>query len=90
MGDEVDSNGGFRVSTRELYDMMSRVAASMTSLELQTATRLQALETRVDNVLGENVDLRKRVRGLELKYYGVAAGLVTALITIGARVGGIF
>lgn len=73
-----DSNGGsIRISNRELYDMM-----------LQVRERVQALENRVDNVLGENVSLNKRVRGLELRFYGIGAGLVAAIVVL-LRMGGI-
>lgn len=67
--------GGIRISNRELYDMM-----------VQVRDRTAALENRLDNVLGENVDLRKRVRGLELRFYGIAAGLLAALLIL-AKVG---
>lgn len=69
--------GFIRISNRELYDMMSQVR-----------DRVASLENRVDNVLGENTDLRKRVRALELKSYGIMAGLLGAVVVL-LRVGGI-
>jgi tetrahydromethanopterin S-methyltransferase subunit G len=63
--------GFVRISNRELYDMMTQVR-----------DRVGALENRVDNVLGENVSLGKKVRALELKSYGIMAGLVSALIVL--------
>ncbi len=69
--------GFVRIGNRELYDMM-----------VQVRDRVGQLENRVDNVLGENVDLRKRVRSLELKSYGIMAGLLGALLVL-LRVGGV-
>lgn len=77
MSETDPSNGGIRISNRELYDMATQVR-----------DRVASLENRVDNVLGENVDLRKRVRGLELRFYGIGAGLVAAIIVL-LRLGGI-
>ena len=70
MDGNVPSNG-FRITNRELYDVL-----------LQVRDRVARLESLVDNVLSENVDLRKRVRGLELKFYGILAGLVAATIVL--------
>lgn len=66
-----------RITNREVYDAVVRLERTVASLE-----------NRVDNVLGENVDLRKRTRGLELKFYGILAGLlgsVAAYLTGGVR-----
>ena len=57
-----------RITNREVYDAV-----------VQLRDRVAALENRVDSVLSENVDLRKRTRGLELKFYGILAGLVGAM-----------
>lgn len=57
-----------RVTNREVYDAV-----------MQLRDRVASLENRVDSVLSENVDLRKRTRGLELKFYGILAGLVGAV-----------
>jgi hypothetical protein len=63
-----DENSGYiRISNREIYDAL-----------VQVRDRVGALENRVDHVLGENVELRKRVRGLELRFYGILAGLIGA------------
>lgn len=71
MTDPDATNGGIRISNRELYDML-----------VQLRDRVGSLENRVDAVLGENVDLRKRVRGLELRFYGILAGLVGAIVVL--------
>ncbi len=72
-----EGEGFIRINNRELYDMLTQVR-----------DRVQGLENRVDNVLGENVDLRKRVRALELKSYGIMAGLLGAVLVL-LRAGGI-
>lgn len=70
-------NGSFvRISNREIYDGL-----------LQVRDRLAALERRVDSVLGENVELGKRVRRLELRFYGILAGLVSAVILLLSNLG---
>ena len=63
--------GYVRIGNREIYDIL-----------VQVRDRVSKLEDRVDNVLSENVDLRKRVRGLELRFYGIAAGLLSAIVVL--------
>jgi hypothetical protein len=63
-----NGHGGVRIGNRELYDAIQR-------LEHQVIR----MEGRIDKVLGENVDLGKRVRSMELKMYGILAGLVGTL-----------
>ena len=75
MGDE--PGNGIRISNKELYAMLTDVR-----------DRVLGLENRVDKVLGENVELRKRVRSLELRFYGIAAGLVAAIVVL-LRIGGV-
>lgn len=60
-----------RISNRQIYDELTRLTKAV-----------DRLEGRVDDVLGENVDLRKRVRGLELRFYGIAAGLLAAIVVM--------
>jgi len=75
--DEHTNGGHIRITNREVYDAV-----------LDVKGRVQSLENRVDNVLGENVELRKRVRGLELRFYGVLAGLIGAFaVLLGGPVG---
>ncbi len=66
-----EDNGGIRITNRELYDGYLGVKETVSQLV-----------NRVDDVLGENVELRKRVRGLELKFYGVLAGLLGAITVL--------
>lgn len=66
-----------RITNREIYDAVVQLRADVSSLE-----------NRVDNVLGENVELRKRTRGLELKFYGILAGLVGAVSVLLAGLAG--
>jgi hypothetical protein len=68
---EDTNGGGIRITNREVYDSL---------LKLEKTT--DHLVSRVDYVLGENVELRKRVRGLELKFYGILAGLVGAVAVL--------
>lgn len=68
---------GIRITNREVYDGL-----------LQVRDRLQAVETRLDLVLSENVSIGKRVRSLELRYYAVLAGLLATLTGLGVTVMG--
>ena len=63
-----------RITNREVYDVV-----------VQLRDRMGNVEQTIGNVLGENVELRKRVRGLELRFYGILAGLLGA---VGAFVAG--
>lgn len=74
--DDSANHLSIRITNREMYDMLTQI---------RDATR--ALEFRVDNVLGENVALNKRVRALELRFYGVLAGLIASLTALGAGLG---
>lgn len=77
-----ESNGSdfIRITNREIWDGLQDVKLRLTSLE-----------NRVDTVLGENVAQRqeygKRIRSLELRFYGVLAGLVAALTALGVGLG---
>jgi len=62
---------GVRITNREVYDVV-----------IQLRDRVASLENRLDNVLSENVETRKRTRGLELKFYGILAGLVGAVVVV--------
>jgi hypothetical protein len=72
-----EGEGYVRIGNREIYDML-----------VQVRDRVGKLEDRVDSVLKENVTLGKRVRGLELRFYGVVAGLVGALVIL-LKMGGV-
>jgi hypothetical protein len=74
-----DENSGYiRISNREIYD-------AVVALD----KRLANLENIVGNVLNENSDLRKRTRGLELRFYGILAGLLGAITVLLAAPGGL-
>jgi hypothetical protein len=77
VADETPNGFQVRYTNKEIME-------TIRSLE----SHIQGLERRVDSVLGENVDLRTRVRGLELKFYGVLAGLVGAVVIL-FRLGGV-
>jgi hypothetical protein len=68
--------GNIRITNREVYDGM-----------LQVRDSVIRLENRVDSVLQENVILNKRVRALELRFYGILAGLVGSLTALGIGLG---
>ena len=67
-----------RITNREIYDGLRGVERSV-----------EALRTDMSNVLVENVELRKRVRGLELKFYAILAGLIGAVVVLVNIAGGI-
>lgn len=75
-----DDNGGsgfIRVSNREIYDGLMEVKAEVRDMRVL-----------VQNVLSENSDLRKRTKALEVKFYGVLAGLLGAVVVL-LKVGGV-
>lgn len=69
--DDVPDNGLIRVTNRELYDMMQEVR-----------DRVFAVETKLDIVFRDNEDVAKRVRALELRFYGILAGVIGALAIV--------
>lgn len=71
MAESEDSHSFVRITNREIYEML-----------VQVRDRTTAVENLVGNVLGENVDLRKRVRALELKTYTLLSGCVTAIALV--------
>lgn len=58
-----------RITNREIYDELN---------ELKDA--VHSMDNRLNAILTENVDLRTRVRSLELKTYTILAGLLTAMM----------
>lgn len=58
-----------RITNREVYDALIHLEKTVDSMD-----------GRLNQILGENVELRTRVRSLELKTYTVLAGMSTALI----------
>lgn len=80
-----DNGSAFiRITNREIYDALVDVRKEVIRVE----RNVDKLEARIDDVLGENVDLRKRIRALELRVYAVISGLITALPVL-ARMGGV-
>lgn len=80
-----DNGSSFiRITNREIYDALVDVRKEVIRVE----RNVDKLEARIDDVLGENVDLRKRIRALELRVYAVISGLITALPVL-ARMGGV-
>jgi hypothetical protein len=65
-----------RITNREIYDGLRDLNRSVSQLE-----------NRVDSVLRENVELNKRVRALELRFYGILAGLIGAVASLGLGLG---
>lgn len=76
MADANGSDSFVRITNREIYDGLRDVQ-----------TGLRQVENRLDAVLTENVTLNKRVRALELRFYGVLAGLMAALASLGVGLG---
>ena len=66
-----------RITNREIYEMV-----------VSTRDTVRSMDSRMNAILNENADLRKRVRALELKVYAGLAGVVAA-IPVMARMGGI-
>lgn len=79
-----DDNGSgrdfIRITNREIWDGLQDVKAAVSQLE-----------NRVDVVLRENSEIKKeygtRIRSLELRFYGVLAGLIAALTALGVGMG---
>jgi len=68
--DSSNDGGGFiRVSNREIYDSLQTVK-----------TEIVGIRADLHLIMGENVELRRRVRGLELRVYTILAGMLTALM----------
>lgn len=75
---DVPSNGDptfTRITNREVWVELQALRKAVTSLER--------------TVTDEMPDLRKRVRSLELRFYGILAGLIAALGTIVYVKGGV-
>lgn len=65
-----DGNGDsfVRITNREIFDGLNDVK-----------DQVKSMRNDLSNILEENVDLRKRVRGLEWKFYAVLSGLLGAI-----------
>lgn len=60
-----------RITNRQIYDGLNDVK-----------DQVKSMRTDLSNILAENVELRKRVRGLELKFYAILAGLIGSLVAV--------
>lgn len=74
---ENDGQEFVRITNREVYERLGTVEAKLDS----------ALST-IDKQNMTLIDYGKRVRALELRFYGILAGLLGAIAVL-ARVGGI-
>lgn len=70
--------GGIVISNRELYDMMQGLRDQVKEVQLQTTS-----------LVNTNADLSKRIRALELRFYGILAGLVGAASYLAFAVHGV-
>jgi len=68
MGTELTYRVSYTEALREVKDELSRANSKLTSLQED-----------VRRSLAENEDLRIRVRALELRFYGILAGVVAAI-----------
>ena len=79
-GHEEPGSSFVRITNREIYDGLTGVQAEIKDLKLQMMI-----------VMKENVDIKKeygnRIRSLELRFYGVLAGLIAALTSLGVGLG---
>lgn len=66
-----DGNGDsfVRITNREIWEEIRNLD-----------DRVKSMDSRMNAILGENVELRARIRALELKTYTLLAGFTTALI----------
>jgi hypothetical protein len=69
--------GFIRISNRELYDLMTQVR-----------DRVVRNESRIEILSAESATQTKKIRGLELRFYGIGAGLLAALVVL-LKVGGV-
>lgn len=82
MAESNDNSGAsfVKITNREIYDGLTGVQRGLEEVKVQMAI-----------IMKENVDIRKeygnRIRSLELRFYGVLAGLIAALISLGAGLG---
>lgn len=66
-----------RITNREVYNRLGTVEA-----------KLDAALSTIDKQNAQLIDYGKRIRALELRFYGVLAGLIGAMAVL-ARLGGV-
>ena len=59
---------GVHISNREVYDLL-----------IVVRDEVRSNSAFIEGIIEENIDIKKRTRALELKFYGVLAGLVGAV-----------
>ena len=76
-----NTNGDFiKITNREIWEEIR-----------QLDDTVKSMDQRMNSILEENVELRTRLRSVELKVYTVLAGMTTALMAGGvALVNGVF
>ncbi len=69
-----------RITNREIYDGLREVQKQM-----------EKLENNMNLIMKDNIEIRReyggRIRSLELRFYGVLAGLIAALTSLGVGLG---
>jgi hypothetical protein len=68
-----------QITNREIYDGMVQLRNDFQRVESKVDSNSALIEEKMGALVEENTDLKKRTRGLELKFYGILAGLVTAI-----------
>ena len=71
-GDQ-DDLGFVRITNREIWQMLTDVRE-----------RVVDIAAEIESWQLERVDLKKRIRALELRFYGILAGVIGGLVTFAA------
>ena len=71
-GDQ-DDPGFVRITNREIWQMLTDVRE-----------RVVDIVAEIESWQLERVDLKKRIRALELRFYGILAGVIGGLVTFAA------
>lgn len=78
-----ESNGAVRITNREIYDELIKLKDKVADSQRDTAevkASVHNVDKRLENMESLNLsDHGKRLRALELRFYGILAGLVAAL-----------
>lgn len=80
MAEHTNGESFIRITNREIWEEIR-----------QLDDTVRSMDQRMNAILEENVELRTRLRSVELKVYTVLAGMTTALVAAGATlVNGVF
>ena len=72
------------------YRVSYTTALQEVRLELKTANEnINRMANDVRQALAENAELKSRVRALELRFYAILAGLLTAIAVLAYQGGGV-